>query len=656
MVKSNKVKVNCLKREEKMKRIKRLLSCVLAVGAIVSCMVFSPSAATDDYAQVLRTAGFPESYIEPLCNLHDLHPNWTFTVHNITDLSGGKYTWDYVIGKEIEDQSNNLIDSYYTEEGYRLGSDTTADTGTSYYASKEAVEFFMDPRNFLNEDNIFQFTTFYYEDYMTVEATDAVLVGTFMHNAVIPDEGNTQTYAEYLVQIGKEKNLSPFFLAARLRLEQGVSGNLLTKGKVGTQLWTWYSNGYTSYDENGNYIMAPSSGYTQAELLKYDGYYNYFNINAGGTGKFAVYLGGAKEAYDGGWNTRKKAIAGGADTINKKYVSDGQTSPYYLKYNVHPASSRNFWGQYMQDITGAWNDGRSIRTAMETADILDSAHSFQIPVFSSMPATACPNPGTAFGNSTFIVDLDSPALDGTANKPTLYSETINLNSTTEYALVGWSVHSKSSYKFQYSVDNGTWVDLNSVARQDALNATGYTNCNVNCGFSGTVKLSELSTGTHQIVIRGKTTNNGYYLVARIKLDIMKAPYESAVINGDYTLDTASDVIVNIAAGTSANTLLENVYLKEGRVKILAHDGTTATGKLASGYKLVTYYGNEVKEEYTLIVTGDVNGDGIVNVKDLLVADAMKNRGVTEGYLRAVDVDNDKSISADELLKIRNSIS
>lgn len=639
-----------------MKKTKRLLSCILIVCSIVSCMVFNPSAATDDYAQTLRSAGFPESYIESLCNLHDLHPNWTFTVHNITDLSGGKYTWDYVISQEIEDQSNNLIDSYYTEAGYRLNGDTTADTGTSYYASKEAVEFFMDPRNFLNEDNIFQFTTFYYEDYMTVEATDAVLVGTFMHNAVIPDEGNTQTYAEYLVQIGKEKNLSPFFLAARLRLEQGVSGNLLTKGAVGTQLWTWYSNGYTGYDESGNYILAPSSGYTQADLLKYDGYYNYFNINAGGTGKFAVYLAGAKEAYDGGWNTRKKAIAGGADTINRRYVTDGQTSPYYLKYNVHPDSSRNFWGQYMQDITGAWNDGRSIRTAMETADILDSAHNFQIPVFASMPATACPNPGTAFGNSTFIVDLDSPALDGTTNTPTLYSETINLSETTEYALVGWSVHSKSSYKFQYSVDNGDWVDLNSVARQDALNATGYTKCNVNCGFSGAVALSGLDEGNHQIAIRGKTENNGYYLVARIKLEIMKVPYENAVINGGYKLDSTDNVIVNIDARTSVKTLLDNVYLKEGSAKVLTSSGTTAAGKLMSGYKLVTYYGNEVKEEYTLIVTGDVDGDGTVSVKDLLAADAIKTKGVTSGYLRAVDVNNDKTISADELLKIRNAIS
>ncbi len=634
-----------------MKSIKRLLACALAVCTIVSCMAFTPSAATDDYATTLRNAGFPESYIEPLCNLHDIHPNWTFTVHDITALSGGTYTWDYVIGQETADTTNNLIDSYYSEEGYRLNSSTTADTGTSYPASVETVKFFMDPRNFLNEDNIFQFTTFFYEDYMTAEATDAVFKGTFMHNTVIPDEGNTQTYAEYLVQIGKEKNLSPFFLAARLKLEQGATGNLLTKGAVGTQLWTWYSNGYTGYDDNGNYIMAPASGYTQEELLKYDGYYNFFNINAGGTGKFSVFLNGAKEAYEGGWNTRKKAIAGGADTINQKYVSDGQTSPYYLKYNVHPSSSRNFWGQYMQDVTGAWNDGRSIRTAMEIADILDVDHSFQIPVFSGMPAAASANPGTAFANSKFIVDLDSPALAGTTNKPTFHTQTVDLNIATSYTITGWSVHAKSVYKFQYSIDNGAWVDLAPVARQDALNATGYTGCNVNCGFTGSVDLNSLSLGAHQIVIRGKTENNGIYLVARLNLELIKTTYEEMTFPAGIEIDKTEGIIVNMAEGATTADIMGAATLKVGTLEVVSANGGTVDGPLKSGYKLISRLGGKIQEEYTIIVTGDIDGDGVVSIADLIAADAMKYGYTSTGYMRAVDRNNDKTLTDEEISEI-----
>lgn len=33
-----------------------------------------------NYANTLRTKGFPESYVEKLCRLHAVHPNWNFEV------------------------------------------------------------------------------------------------------------------------------------------------------------------------------------------------------------------------------------------------------------------------------------------------------------------------------------------------------------------------------------------------------------------------------------------------------------------------------------------------------------------------------------------------------------------------------------------------
>lgn len=341
-----------------------------------------------EYKEYLVSIGFPADYTELLAPLHEAHPDWQFNPIMITELSNGKYTWKYIIDKEVEDDENNTV--YYTLSDamdYAID-DKLVESGIWFRAKRESVEFFMDPRNFLYEDKIFMFENLTGKVDYNVAAVESLLQGTFMFRKEMGDEGSDMKYAECFLQVGKELGISPLVIAARLRQEQGVEGKSpLISGTCGDTMWQYYTEGTNN---------APSGGYTEAQLKAYNGYYNFFNINATGNGYFNVFLSGMKEAQEGGWTSRYLAVKGGATKLKSRYIDDYQQTLYFQKYNVDPRSGRNFWGQYMQAIHAAYDEGRSTYKAYERVKMLDSPFVFDIPVFSGMPTSPCPDPGTRY--------------------------------------------------------------------------------------------------------------------------------------------------------------------------------------------------------------------------------------------------------------------
>ncbi len=84
---------------------------------------------------------FPDSYKQYLNELKDNHPNWNFTAFD-TGL-----TWTEFINGELGDKNSIKTD----DEELIDPSHTVIDAGGYYLASKEAIEFYADPRNFLTE-------------------------------------------------------------------------------------------------------------------------------------------------------------------------------------------------------------------------------------------------------------------------------------------------------------------------------------------------------------------------------------------------------------------------------------------------------------------------------------------------------------------------
>ena len=149
--------------KRKSKKLVLALVCTLLAVCLVGGVILVVSGNTryfegeaEEYYQSLLSQGFPEEYARPLTELHLLHPEWSFTPLLITE-GNSLYRWDYVIDQETKDAETNLISGNDDYRAYRHATNKETYDSGYYQASVAAVKYFMDPRNFLNETDIFQF-------------------------------------------------------------------------------------------------------------------------------------------------------------------------------------------------------------------------------------------------------------------------------------------------------------------------------------------------------------------------------------------------------------------------------------------------------------------------------------------------------------------
>ncbi len=264
------------------------------------------------------------------------HPNWKINIY-YTGLN-----WDSAIDGEF--QMVNGSPRSLTQKGNQWRVDATRyDASLSWYrASKAAIAYMMDPRNSFEDDYIFQF-----QDISSSSGSwddiKKMVKGSFIDN---------DSCINAILEAAKASNISPFHLASRIIQEGG--GTL---------------NGY-SY--NGTTV------------------YNLFNINVSGNGDEAIRR-GAEYAYKHGWFSQADSIRGGAAFLRNGYLSVGQVTPYFQKYNV--VQKNNLYNnQYMQNIHAANSEGMKIYRAYKSAGLVDCNFTFLIPVYENMPTVKAPRP------------------------------------------------------------------------------------------------------------------------------------------------------------------------------------------------------------------------------------------------------------------------
>lgn len=424
------------------------------------------------YYQELLAAGFPEDYAHALTELHLLHPQWTFEPLLITE-GNSTYRWDYIIEQETKDAETNLISGKDDYRAYRHATNKETYDSGYYQASVAAVKYFMDPRNFLNETDIFQFYDLSAAHSVGIDEVAAVLDGTFMADATLE---NGKTYAEYFLEVGEALDVNPVYLAVKARQEQGSQGlSPVIGGKCGTLLAEYYENN-TQTSESGNAILTPTEGYTSEELLALDGYYNLFNIKASGNGLFSIYHNAMKRAQSGtedmasqwgspAWNTLWKSMYGGAYTIKTSFIDRYQNTIYLQKFNVDSrAADRNFWGQYMQNVAGSLTESRTLFGAFASSGVLDGPCSFVIPVYAGMPKLVCADP--AGGSCSYLAQA-TQKYDSTIYFASPFPMASNYTVCSNLGryeggkirLQGIATHSYGVELVEYRWDNGAWQTL-----------------------------------------------------------------------------------------------------------------------------------------------------------------------------------------------------
>lgn len=444
-------------------------------GLTITYTTGSTPGVTTDFQSMLNQ--FPESYRDGLTALHKLYPNWVFRPLTVS------LDWDYTISKEVQDNYSltSLVEaptwttavpsSYKCCESYAFNWSTgqwiPKDNGSLVCASRELIEYYMDPRNFMDTTYVFQFLEMSFDaSTQTVAGVQAILNGSFMAGE-LPDEPGT-SYAQCIYDASKTYGANPYVIAAKLLGEQGRNGSSLTGG---------------SYPG-------------------YEGYYNYFNYNAYGSGSAAIITNGLSYAKKQGWDTHRKSIEGGTAKYVSGYIAGGQSTPYLTRFDV--LGSRPFTHQYASDICYAWSEAGKI-SKIYTSDIREQALTFTLPVYQNMPESACSKPS---GDTSPYLKLKSlTASSGSLSprfQPEITGYTLTLPEGTSSARLN-AVAMDSSAK----VTGTGSVSLGSVATITVTSRYGETKSYTVRVISSALDTSSSSLtleGGMAIVTKGATVN------------------------------------------------------------------------------------------------------------------------------------------------------
>ena len=337
--------------------------------------------------QMTLSETFPSSYKPYINELKKQYPNWEFKAL-YTNLD-----WEYVINNENVFGKNLVPKSYSDNWKNTKPGEYNVEVDSGWVdSSRTAVEYAMDPRNFLNYVRVFQFEELSYNSKTsTKETIEKILYGTEFYNRIVEyktSSGNNvvtdKKYSDLILGAAKTSQVSGLHLASRIKQEVGpfLSHSSISGTVSGFEgLYNFYNIGATSSSEP---MGAIKNGLQYAK-----------------DGKGASSA--TKSKYLIPWNTKERAITGGAIFIGSSYINVGQDTIYLQKFHVYDTKDDElFWHQYMTNVLAPYSESKLIYNGYSNSDLIDSSISFVIPIYNNMPDLPCTSP--AISASDFSSD------------------------------------------------------------------------------------------------------------------------------------------------------------------------------------------------------------------------------------------------------------
>jgi beta-N-acetylglucosaminidase len=365
---------------------------------------------------------FPSSYQTSLLALQNKYPNWTFVPLQT------KLDWNTVVSNQTVN-GRSLVPTSFESAMKDPSRPNQVEPGW-VNASAAGIKYYLDPRNFLDEKDIFQFELLSFNpEYHTQAGVWSLLNGSFMgstHNvSYINTSGGTstlpQSYSALVFNAGKNNLVNPYFLSSKILQEVGVSGSDSVTGWV--------------------------PGYT--------GIYNFYNIGAtAGSNPVVNGLSWARSGvtYGRPWNDPAKSINGGAQWISEGYIRIGQDSVYLQKWSVSPntPASYLYWHQYMTNISGAVSEAQKMYTGYANLGFLAQPKVFYIPVYNNMPQYPCYRPSGFSDSDGSLYYLNASNVNVRRGPGTAYASYGSYPEGTTFLV----------RNFTYAVANGyTWAEV-----------------------------------------------------------------------------------------------------------------------------------------------------------------------------------------------------
>ena len=574
-----------------------ILSIIVAILSFIVIPTNKVYAATT-YTQTLKSGidNFPEEYKDILKQIQKLHPNWTFEAY-YTGLP-----WNTLILNETATHGRNRVINS-ADLSWKCSCGNVA---SGYACASEGItKYYLDPRNFLNEVNIFQFLEISYNSKIhNIDGVKSAVKGTFLdsevtytliekkevevekivgvenatNNLTEEEESNntintttkteivkeiqdveveyTKHYAEIILEAAQKSNMSPYSIVTKIIQEVGTKGSSSVSG---------------AYEG-------------------YKGYYNFYNLGAYDTGNAIV--NGLKYARDKGWNNQYTAIIEGAEEIANSYTNAGQNTAYFYKWDVVGtkilesgktqtiSGSNMFWHQYMTNVQDPTSQSKSLYNTYAKNNVLDKELNFIIPIYENMPKeNTMPSGLTTEDGDLYYVNCT----DGLAIRETPSTSGKKLGTLYKNTLV-------------------------VMLEREGKEADGYK--------WDKVQLSNGVTG---------------YIASKF------LTFKAEGTKKEYKYEETEN---------------ENIIIMTLGITIEKIEGGTAVGEIKTGAKIKIG-----EKEYTAVVLGDNNGDGKVSSSDYVkIKNVIRGKEKnSELQTKASDVNGDGKISSADYVKIKNVI-
>ncbi|MCL2384058.1 MAG: hypothetical protein FWC79_08180 [Oscillospiraceae bacterium] len=254
------------------KYISIVLILTLGIYSFLGLFAFEQNTSEASTMQPARTstniAGIDETrypgYRERIQALQNQHPNWNFVLF-YTGID-----WNEAVTGQLQGHGATPTSLFEFSAGVRDGDwhchlcgvrgfDTGVQVARWRCASKEAVAFQMDPRNFLTSQQVFQFQNIGHDPRVDWTALQTAVRGTFLYNS---------SFISAMLTVSQERNINAMFIAARIIQEQGAN------------------------PAPGRSPLSSGEGWHG----QYVGYFNFFNIGATGNSDSEVVLNGLRHA------------------------------------------------------------------------------------------------------------------------------------------------------------------------------------------------------------------------------------------------------------------------------------------------------------------------------------------------------------------------
>ena len=548
------------------------------------------------YTQYVKSgiSAFPKSYQTYLKKLEELHPNWIFKAY-YTGID-----WDELTSSSAENKcKKNTI--YFKSGSTVMDPKALCICGkegdSNYYcASASTVNYYLDPRNFLSEAQVFQFLDLSYDEHITKSVITNAAKNSFLSGKFKID-GKEYSYVDAIMDAAEESKVSAMHILVTIFQEVGK----------GTK------------KSNGTYTLPKAVSGT---VDGYEGLYNFYNYGAT-DGSGAVER-GLKKAREMGWTDPRTAIIEGATIVlANNYIKAGQNTKYFYKFDVvgneilqesdgkKTYSSSYFFGhQYMTNIQDPMSQAYNLFTYYTNEGLLDKTLTFNIPVYDDMPSQAVQQETTlkeSEGDFYWVNVNSSVNIRKSAS-----TTSTSLGKARRGMVVAKKGSSGNFYKVTYY--KATSYDK-SKKKWNGTKVTGYI--------------------------------SKEYLV---KCDEKEEEPEDSEPSKPFEI-VEDEKLVDLAPGGKVSNI-KNTY-KDAKIKDSSGKEVTSTSAtLATGYT-VTING----KEYDIVVLGDVNGNGDITSSDLLgiVNHLNGNKPLKDAYKKACDANRSDTISSSDLLTVVNHL-